>query len=122
MVWMVVYSHKAKQHSHEQGLPSWTTLRRRARKIVSYSEGKDKHFCRVKPTLLREQTVTQNLSPPGWGLCRKMATTPFKNTNFEENWLTDLLCTNPTRIRKVVWRWGQNRSKGLSPDRRRRKK
>jgi hypothetical protein len=56
---------------------------------VSYSKDKDKHFCRVKPTLLREQTITQNLGPPGWGLCRRMATTLFKNTSFEENCMKD---------------------------------
>jgi hypothetical protein len=51
-----------------------------------------------------------------------MATSPFKNTSFEKTLLTDLLCTNPARTRTMVWRWSQNRSKDLSPDRRRRKK
>lgn len=110
------------QHSYQQGLPSQTTLGRTARKTVSFSTGKDGHFFLVKPTLLREQTLRENPGPPGWGLCRKMATTHLKITSFRENWWTVLLYMNRARSRKVVWKWGQNRSKGLSPDRRKKNK
>jgi hypothetical protein len=47
-----------------------------------------------------------------------VATTPFKNTSFEENWLQIYYVQIPQK----QWHWGHNSSKGLSPDRRRRKK
>jgi hypothetical protein len=81
MVWMVVYSDEAK------GYASSTATNRASKARQSVAKENDKHLCRVKPTLLREQTLTENRVHPGWELCRRMATTLFKNTSFEENWL-----------------------------------
>jgi hypothetical protein len=76
---MVVYSDKAK------GYVSNTATNRASKPDNLWQKSqKDKHLYRVKPTLLKEQTLKENRHP-GWGLYRRVATTPFKNTSFEEN-------------------------------------
>jgi hypothetical protein len=76
---MVVYSDKAK------GYASNTATNRASKPDNLWQKSqKDKHLCRVKPTLLREQTLKENCLP-GWGLCRRVETTPFKTSSFEEN-------------------------------------